>query len=208
MLLEEFNKSILASNPKSILDVGSGHGRFFDWANKWSISYKGIDIDPDVVKKSILKYRDAPNFDPDTFQVANGKDLSNFADKSFDTILLVEVVEHIENLATLNALLQECIRVAKLNIMITTPNCSDEDFLRQHKVIYDHFTHSVGQGYDFKYDDSHKHHIRFTKESLSIVLTKLNKPFEVQERVPLKLRSLIDPNRVMHYKLWAEIRCQ
>lgn len=208
LLHEEFNRNVLASGPKSILDVGCGAGRYYDWTKKHSLKYAGLDIDPEVVKKAILKYRDDPGFNPETFQVLDGQDLSRFDSKSFDTILLVEVIEHVENLQTLEKLLKECIRIAKINVMITTPNCGDEDFLRQHRVVYDHFTHSVGHGYDFRFDDSHKHHLRFTRDTLASFLTKLGPPNEVQERIPLKLKSLIDPSRIMFYKLWAEIRCQ
>ena len=197
---DEFNKNLAASAGKTMLDFGSGHGRYWEWALKHKIAYTGIDVDSEIVKKAILKHRSHKDFHPDVFNVVDGKDLKMFDDKSFDTVLMVEVIEHVVNLPTLKNLLQECMRVARKNIMITTPNCSDEDYLRKHGLIYVHYTHSVGKGYNFTMDTSHNHHLRFTKESLSSFLTTITDKFEVVEKVPIEILK-----QTCYYKLWAEI---
>lgn len=198
---DDFNKNLLLSTGKSILDVGCGVGRYWEWAVKHDLKYSGVDVDGEVVKKAILKFRSHPKFNPDAFNHTDGKSLSMFPDKNFDTVLLVEVIEHVVDLPTLENLMKECMRVAKKNIMITTPNCSDEEFLRKHRLVYDHYTHSVGQGYSFKMDSSHHHHLRFTKDSLSQFLSKLTDKFEVVERKPIEIITA----KVCYYKLWAEI---
>lgn len=201
---DDFNKNILASCGNSLLDFGCGQGRYFPWQQKYLDkihSYIGVDIDPEVIKKAILQYRNHPNFTTDTFHHIDGNNLSLFEDKSFDTTILVEVIEHIANLQSLETLLKECIRVTKKNIMLTTPNCSDEEFLRKHRLIYDHYVHSVGQGYTFKNDSSHYHHLRFTKESLSQVISKITPNFEILEKKPIEIITA----KKCYYKLWAEI---
>jgi len=199
----EFNKNVIVSCGKSLLDVGCGAGRYYEWAQKHGLDYVGVDVDPEVIKKAILKFRDTPNFTPDTFHVVDGQAMPMFEDNSHDTILLVEVIEHVINLKSLEKLINECRRIARKNIMFTTPNCSDEDFLKKHGLIYHHYTHSVGKGFDFKYDDSHKHHLRFTKESLSDFLATITDKFEVIETKPIEILT-----KKCYYKLWGEISCQ
>lgn len=201
----EFNRNVLVSSGKKLLDVGCGTGRYFEWANKHGLAYTGVDVDGEVIKRAILKYRSHPQFTPESFNVVDGSSLAMFEDKSFDTILLVEVIEHIENLPALERLIKECLRIARKNILFTTPNCSDEAVLKEHKLVYNHYTHSVGKGFDFKYDDSHKHHLRFTKENLSEFLGKITSKFEVEERVPLEVVLKKYPNKILFYKLWGEI---
>lgn len=200
---EDFNKNLLVSCGSSLLDVGCGTGRWYGWKIKHSdrvSKYTGIDIDPEVVKKAILTYRTHADFTPDTFMVSNGADLSIFKDKSYETIILVEVIEHMIDLPTLFKLINECLRVAKKNIMITTPNCSDEELLRKNGLIYNHYTHSVGKGFEFKEDRSHKHYLRFTKDSLSDFFSSITSKFEVVERKPI---AILKP--VCYDKLFAEI---
>lgn len=198
---EDLNKNILVSCGKSILDVGCGVGRYYEWALKHGIKYVGADVDSEVLKKAVLTYRSTPDFNPDVFKLINGEDLSVFPDKSCDTIFLVEVIEHVHNLKALTKLMNECIRVGRKNIFITTPNCSDEKYLRQYGLIYSHYTFSTGQGMDFKVDASHQHHLRFTKNSLSDFLKTLKvTKFEVVEKKPIEILKTI-----CYYKLWAEI---
>lgn len=206
---DEFNKNILSSVPtgSALLDVGCGRGRFYEWACKHKYEYQGIDIDPEVVKQAILKYRSWPQFKPNIFHVMDGQEMPMFADKSVDTILLVEVIEHIENLPTLAKLLKECIRITRTNIMLTTPNCSDEAFLKKHGLIYNHYTHSVGEGFNFKMDSPHYHHLRFTKDLLSQFLRdNIGGNYEVVERKPIPITSQLQPDHILYDKLWAEIR--
>lgn len=207
IITDNFNNNILSCEPKSILDVGSGSGRYYEWCEKHSIDYFGIDVDATLIKQAKAKYG------TNVFQVFNGYDLSKFTNDSYDVILLVEVMEHVQSLVTLNQLLKECTRVAKNFILFTTPNSSDEQFLIDHRIIYHHYTHSFGPEFDvpiaeLSRDNPHLHHLKFTKKSMEKILRPLVRSFVVEEAVPLDIRSTRESNRVMHFKLWGIVDCR
>jgi ubiquinone/menaquinone biosynthesis C-methylase UbiE len=199
---ENFNENILESKPSSMLDVGCGSGRYFEWAKKYGIDYSGVDVDAKQIKEANAKYKTK------VFQHFDGQDLSRFKDKSVDIVLMIEVMEHIETTEALQKLLKECTRIARKYVLFTTPNCSDEKFLVSHRLIYHHYTHSVGKGFNFEFDNSHMHHLRFTKDSLSELLDDVADAYVVQERVPLDIRSTREPERILYFKLWGYIDCQ
>lgn len=196
---DDFNKNILAVNPGSILDVGSGRGRYFEWTKKYGIGYEGVDVDKAQIKAVRAKYATK------AFHSFDGQNLSKYDDNSFDAVLLIEVVEHIEDLEALKKLLKECIRVARHHIFFTTPNCADEAFLIDHRLIYHHYLHTVGEGFNFQHGDSHMHYQKWTKKSLSNLLNDISASFVIEERVPLDIRSTREPDRVLHFKLWGII---
>jgi SAM-dependent methyltransferase len=62
-----------------------------------------------------------------------------FADKSFDTVLLLEVIEHVPQI---EAILKEAFRVARKNVLITVPNAEDLELLKGNDVTYAHMLSS------------------------------------------------------------------
>lgn len=207
LIVYNFNKTILSCKPKSILDVGSGSGRYFEWSKVHGIDYTGVEIDKELAEKANAEHHTS------VFRTFNGHDLSMFPNKSYDVILLVEVMEHVKDQVTLKKLLKECIRVAREYILFTTPNSSDEKFLIEHRLIYHHFTHSVGPEFKIhigqgREDNVHLHHLKFTKDSLSKILKSLGRPFMIKETVPLDIRSTRHSNKVLFFKLWGYIDCR
>ena len=103
---------------RSVLDIGCGDGRNF---NPNSGIYVGIDNN-----NRILSYK------PNTTNFLMKYDFSNglipFLDKSFDAVLLIDVIEHLEKDKAL-ILLKEAERIAKEKIIIYTP----EGFLEQNE---------------------------------------------------------------------------
>ena len=196
---EDFNKNILAANPGSILDVGSGRGRYYEWTKKYGIRYEGVDVDKAQVKAVRAKYATK------AFHPFDGQDLSKYPDDSFDVVLLIEVVEHVQEVEALKKLLKECIRVARSHVFFTTPNCADQAFLIDHRLIYHHYLHTIGEGFNFQHGDSHMHYQKFTKESLAKILQDAAASFVIEERVPLDIRSTREPDRVLYFKLWGVI---
>jgi ubiquinone/menaquinone biosynthesis C-methylase UbiE len=62
-----------------------------------------------------------------------------FPDRSFDTVLLFEVVEHVP---PIERILKEAFRVARKNVLITVPNAEDLDLLKGNDVTYSHMLSS------------------------------------------------------------------
>jgi SAM-dependent methyltransferase len=62
-----------------------------------------------------------------------------FPDKAFDTVLLLEVIEHVPGL---EGILKEAFRVARKNVLITVPNAEDLEFLKGNDVTYAHMLSS------------------------------------------------------------------
>jgi 2-polyprenyl-3-methyl-5-hydroxy-6-metoxy-1,4-benzoquinol methylase len=201
MQMEDYNtitEYLLALKPKSIFDAGFGDLKWLSWAQKHHIEFEGVEIDPALVKKGHEKFPELKGrlHEGDMTEEV----LSQFKDKSCEVVLLVEVIEHIKTPELALKVLKECTRIAKERVIITTPNCGDEDMLRQHGLVYLHYTHVATDGMKFTRDKSHRHWVRFTKENLTELLTKEFVNFKVIEKRPIQI---LKP--VCYDKLWAEI---
>ena len=103
---KEINKKITGK----FLDVGCASGAFFLF-NK-----NGIGLDPSLKQLKFAKKQ----FQKNNFINAKVEYLP-FKNKTFDTIILVEVIEHIDKKYN-KRILKELKRVARKKIIITTPN--------------------------------------------------------------------------------------
>lgn len=112
-----------------ILDAAAATGNFVATCNSLGYDCEGIDINEAYVK--IAQKKGLP---------VNPGDASKlkFADKSFDTVLLFEVLEHIEDKQIRKKILNEAKRVAKKNVLITTPNSNHLDLLYKTGLTYEH----------------------------------------------------------------------
>ena len=61
-----------------------------------------------------------------------------FADERFDTVLLVEVLEHIPDEA-IPAFLEEVRRVTRNNVLLTVPDCTQHGELVAEEFLHGHF---------------------------------------------------------------------
>jgi SAM-dependent methyltransferase len=99
-----------------VLDVGSGSSKiceFFDW----DIDYTGVDISPAVIEIAKKRY---PNR---KFCASNAADLSQFPDNEFDSVVCVEMLEHL-HFHEWEEVLSEIRRVAKpsAKLVFSMPN--------------------------------------------------------------------------------------
>jgi ubiquinone/menaquinone biosynthesis C-methylase UbiE len=62
-----------------------------------------------------------------------------FPDRSFDSVLMFEVIEHVPDL---HRILAEAFRVARKNVLITVPNSENVDLLKANDVTYAHMLSS------------------------------------------------------------------
>lgn len=145
---------------KNILDIGCATGEYCQKLIKLGFKCTGVDINEKYVQKANENGVEA--------YLMEGTNL-NFPDKSFETILLFEVLEHVKNPENI---LKEAKRVAKKNILITVPNCTDFSKLTRYSLTYDHML-----------EEDHVNF--FTKTDLERLLGSFFNNFEVKEVEPM-----------------------
>jgi len=201
--IEDFDsitEYILQIQPKitSVFDAGFGDCKWLEWCNKHNISFEGMEIDPKLVQKGRERFPEHAEFLHEGDMAEGG--LAHIPDDHVDAVLLIEVIEHIKAPEDVNKILKECVRIARQRVIITTPNCGDEQLLRKHGLTYLHYTHVATDGMKFTVDRAHRHWIRFTKDNLGELLSKEFVYFKVLERRPIQILKV-----ACYDKLWAEI---
>ena len=144
---------------QNILDVGCATGGYCIELQKKGFHCTGVDINEEYVK---IAQKNGVN----AFLI---KDALPFKDKSFDTVLLFEILEHV---VEPDNLLIEAKRVAKKNILISVPDCDGFETLRTYGLTYEHFL-----------EMDHKNF--FTKDSLIALLSKHFNNFKTIEIGPI-----------------------
>ncbi|HUS39930.1 MAG TPA: class I SAM-dependent methyltransferase [Pirellulales bacterium] len=102
----------MSSLPRgSLLDVGAGQGAFSLWATQQGFDVTAVDGDANNFRAPGINCVEANLNQPWPFE-----------DDQFDTVVSIEVLEHVENHY---AFLRECCRVCKPEgrIVFSTPNC-------------------------------------------------------------------------------------
>jgi len=98
----------------TVLDLGSGDGLLLDLLRKRGITGRGLDLSEKGVNKANSKGLDTKVFD-------FGSSRLPFPDNSFDTIVMLDILEHLYDP---QSLLREAARVSKKNIIVGVPNFS------------------------------------------------------------------------------------
>jgi SAM-dependent methyltransferase len=159
----------------TILDIGCATGDYCIALTERGFKCTGADINPQYVEKARDKNVNA---------FLSKKDHLDFPDNSFDTALLFEVLEHVDNPQNL---LKEAKRVAKKNVLITVPNCSQLSQLSKFNLTYEHIL-----------EDDHVNF--FTKNDLKDLLSGVFNKYNIIEGdlmsfgaagLPSPLRTLI-----------------
>ncbi|MGD2086728.1 MAG: methyltransferase domain-containing protein [Candidatus Aminicenantes bacterium] len=115
---------------KRVLDIGCGHGVNCIELNKRGFQAIGIEINQQYVQEA-KKYIEA------YYMRAEKLD---FPDKSFDTAIMLEVLEHLEDPY---AALEEVVRVTRKNLILSVPNLEPLETLVEFNVIMHHFFEST-----------------------------------------------------------------
>lgn len=111
---------------REILDLGCATGNYCLHLSSLGYSMVGADINPGYVR--IARERGV------NARVIEGR--VPFDDASCDSVLLSEVLEHVENP---EPLLAEARRIARRNVLITTPHSGDVALLQHQGLLYEHF---------------------------------------------------------------------
>jgi len=97
---------------EKVLDIGCGDGLLLQSLSQKGAIVSGVDISEEGVKKCKEKGFDAILFDASTESLP-------FLDKTFDTVIILDVLEHVY---APEILLAEAVRVSKKHIIISVPN--------------------------------------------------------------------------------------
>lgn len=95
---------------RRLLDVGAGEGYFCDLARAQGFDVEACDAQPRLFRAADVR-----------FHAADLNEAVPLPDESFDCVVAIEVIEHVENHARF---LKELLRVVRLGgtVIITTPN--------------------------------------------------------------------------------------
>ncbi|MDI6803208.1 MAG: class I SAM-dependent methyltransferase [Bacteroidota bacterium] len=139
---------------KRVLDFGCATGNYMTALQKLGYDCVGVDANPAYIEIAAKK-----NFD-----VYLIDDKLPFPDKHFDSAIMFEVLEHLQNPLDV---LKEIKRVARKNIILTVPNCEGFNELKNGGLAFEHF-----------FDLDHKNY--FTPDSLRNLLDNLFKQYEIK----------------------------
>ena len=142
---------------RRILDFGCGPGGYSARLNDLGFDCLGADINEQYLQKAAqlgvkTRHLTGPRLD--------------FPDEYFDTTIMVEVLEHLDDPA---AAVAEAARVTKKNVLVTVPNCRRLDKLRAAGVVFEHLLEL-------------DHRQQFTPELLRALLTPYFARVNVSER--------------------------
>jgi SAM-dependent methyltransferase len=102
-----------------------------------------------------------------------------FADRSVDTVMMIEVLEHVPDEA-IESLLADVRRVVRTNLLLTVPDCGDVPRLQGAGVTCEHFLAAD--------------HVQFfTARSLSALLGKFFPKVEIVRGDPMQPHLLLPP---------------
>jgi 2-polyprenyl-3-methyl-5-hydroxy-6-metoxy-1,4-benzoquinol methylase len=161
------------AGPK-ILDFGCATGNYCLELARSGYTCVGVDVNENYVNIARKKGLEATVI----------KETLPFTDKAFDTVTMIEVLEHVRDT---DKVLQEVRRVARQNILITVPNCSNFNDLQNMGLTYAHFLELDHVNF-------------FTKASLSEVLKKHFDNFVIFERGPVYPYRLL-PRSFLYYSV-------
>ncbi len=150
---------------KSILDFGCATGNYSIALTQLGFKCVGVDINKNYI--DIAKERGVES------SIIRGT--LPFNDKSFDTVIMLEVLEHVKDL---DAVLLEVKRVARKNVILTVPDNTGYKLLREYKIIFDHML-----------DNDHVNF--FTKDSLTNLLKKYFSVCIIKEDEPVYAQGLL-----------------
>jgi ubiquinone/menaquinone biosynthesis C-methylase UbiE len=108
-----------------VLDVGCGYGAYTRALSEEGLDCVGCDLNLSYLREAKSQ----------GLAVAAVDSVLPFRDRSFDSVLLFEVIEHVPLLETI---LSECFRVARRNVLITVPNSEDIELMKANDVTYAH----------------------------------------------------------------------
>ena len=109
-----------------VLDVGCGSGIYTDYLAAKGYDAWGLDLVEEFVEKAQQQKKGT--------YILSQSDKLPFADGEFDTVLLFDILEHVDD----TALMREAGRVASQRILINVPTKVDRA-LEERGIVYGHY---------------------------------------------------------------------
>ncbi len=113
----------------SILDLGCGYGAYSGELARVGRHCVGCDINPAYLREAAAH----------GLAVAHVDSALPFGDRSFDTVLIFEVLEHVSDV---ERVLAEAFRIARKNVLVTVPNSESIEQMKANDVTYAHMLSS------------------------------------------------------------------
>ena len=142
----------------SILDLGCGFGAYSAALIDEGRKCVGCDVNLEYLRTANKRV-----------PVVNVDGSLPFRDRSFDSIMIFEVLEHVANT---ESVLAEAFRVARRNVLITVPNSENIELMRANDVTYAHMLSS-----------DHLHF--FDPESLEVLLRRYARDISIERSDPI-----------------------
>jgi ubiquinone/menaquinone biosynthesis C-methylase UbiE len=142
----------------SILDLGCGFGAYSAALRDEGRQCVGCDINFEYLQRANKR-----------LPVVNVDTSLPFGDRSFDSVMIFEVLEHVANIEDV---LDEAFRVARKNVLITVPNSENIELMKANDVTYAHMLSS-----------DHVHF--FDPESLESLLRRYSKDVSIERSDPI-----------------------
>jgi 2-polyprenyl-3-methyl-5-hydroxy-6-metoxy-1,4-benzoquinol methylase len=152
----------------SIVDLGCGLGGYSKVLAERGFQVQAFDVVPEYVERARGLGVAAELYDGERLPLA---------DASVDTVILLEVIEHLEQP---ERVLAEARRVARRNVLVTTPNCT-----QSFGMVPIEFSHML--------DTDHRHF--FTEQSLRELLDQVFGSCVIEQVAPIdrNLSGLVLP---------------
>jgi SAM-dependent methyltransferase len=155
---------------RTVLDLGCGIGGYAYRLQERGLDVTAVDRNAKYVERTLSLGIRAKEVTADKLP---------FEDDSFDTVYLVEVLEHIPDEVILSVL-SEVHRVARQNVLFTVPDCTQSEALSQVGLTYEHFL-------------TEDHVQFFTVESMTALLRKFFPQVIVEQGDLLYPHRLLPP---------------
>ena len=143
----------------SVLDIGCGFGAYSGALIKDGLICVGCDINFEYLRKASRL----------GVPVVNVDSAFPFGDRSFDSVLIFEVLEHVIDV---DRILSEAFRIARKNVLITVPNTEDIEQLKANDVTYGHMLSS-------------DHLWFFDREALQTLLQRYSSDVSIERSDPI-----------------------
>jgi SAM-dependent methyltransferase len=159
-----------------VVDLGCGFGSYGARLQEAGRRVVGVDLDPAFVEETRSRGVEALVADVTS---------TPFDDRSFDSAILFEVLEHIPQP---ERVLREALRIVRRNVLVTVPNFDDLGQLRDYGLTYSHV--AITDHVNF-----------FTSEGLSDLARSAGGFADVVPSEPLEPFGLVRPRGPTWYAL-------